>query len=138
MNRDDAILADPRKAAFQLLTIGFIVRLCLVITRPPRIGTDTVDYTTLAAQIYHWNFHAYSGLRVPGYSLIILLAGQNLCIVYAVQSLLGLAQALLIFSLILRSTKNTPIAFVGGLLVSLNMHLLLFEIDDDDGDLRGL
>ncbi|HQX83140.1 MAG TPA: hypothetical protein PKW63_15340 [Vicinamibacterales bacterium] len=126
-------LPEPRHAvsvarALVLLTvIGVTVRAGMFLVYQPVVYPDTNMYFTLASQLRHFDLSDYSGVRTPGYSLLLLLAGQDVFAVWLMQSAMGVLISLLLFWICFIHTGSASWSLAAGLLHSLALNQLFFE-----------
>jgi 4-amino-4-deoxy-L-arabinose transferase-like glycosyltransferase len=117
------------RALLLLTVIAVAVRAGMFLVYQPVVHPDTNSYFTLASQLLHFDFSDYNGMRTPGYSFLLLLAGQDLFVVWLMQSAMGVLISLLLFWISFTHTGNASWSFVAGLLHSLALNQLLFEAD---------
>ncbi len=115
------------KAAILLLVIAVAIRVGIVFIYQPVTLPDSGTYSELASQILNMDFRNHLGLRTPGYPLVLLLAGQNLFVVWLIQAVLGVLVSLLLFWICFAYTGNTVWSLLTGLLHSLALNQLFFE-----------
>jgi 4-amino-4-deoxy-L-arabinose transferase-like glycosyltransferase len=121
------LFAEPRTILSILLILGLLPRLALLLCGAPVVQPDTTSYAELATQIARLDFHAYTAIRTPVYPLFMLLCGMNYRVIMAAQFVIGLGIAAILFTLTLRQTKQTRLAFLAGLLYSMDMRMLYYE-----------
>ncbi len=93
----------------------------------PRIYPDTAEYLAVAHAIETRDFTSYTGERTPVYPLFLLLCGADAQRAWILQSLLGIASSLLLFSLVFTVTRSPDMAFLAGLAHSLSINVIFFE-----------
>ena len=119
---------QPTGMALGLLAaIAVTVRAGMFLVYQPVVYPDTGSYLTLASQLLHFDFSEYDGVRTPGYSVLLLLAGQSLFVVWLMQSAMGVLISLLLFWICFSHTGNTFWSFAAGLCHSLALNQLFFE-----------
>ncbi|HXJ77707.1 MAG TPA: hypothetical protein VMS64_03405 [Candidatus Methylomirabilis sp.] len=101
--------------------IGMLVRMTLWATWTPTSTADTATYVDMAHVMGTLYSSRYLGVRPPGYSLLLLLGGLDFTRIWVLQSLLGVAISLMIYSLAYSQTKSSGWALVAGLAHSLNL-----------------
>lgn len=104
-----------------------IPRVGLWLAYEPLVAPDSGSYTDLAHRIGTWDFQGFNGARTPGYPLLLLLAGQNARLAWLLQSLLGIATALLLLALTLRQTRSRTAAIVAAVACGLSLNLIFAE-----------
>jgi len=110
-----------------LTVIAVAVRVGLFLVYQPVVYPDTHSYFALASQLLHFDFSDYDGVRTPGYPALLLLASQDPCVVWLMQSAMGVVVSLLLFWICFTHTGNTSWSFVAGLLHALALNQLFFE-----------
>jgi hypothetical protein len=113
---------------FVLVTVvAIVVRVGLYIFYRPVSYSDTASYRRLADAILNgWQY--YDGTRLPGYPILMALAGSNEH-VYLVQLTLGLVTTLLLFYIGWRVSGKAWFAALVSLAHALNLQQLFFEAD---------
>ena len=89
--------------------------LIFLFAELPIVYPDSNGYIFLARLISSLDLSGYSGVRTPGYPLIIAACNMNLSIVVIVQMVLGILISLFMFHLTLIFTSKPKIAFVAAL-----------------------
>lgn len=112
---------------FALGLICMSVRIAVWATWSPTSEVDTPSYVDMAYILRSLDFSHYLGLRPPGYPLLLLLAALDFDRVWVLQSILGVAISLMVYSLTYSQTRSAAWAFLAGLAHSLNLNQLLFE-----------
>ncbi len=99
----------------------------VVLHQPSTVIRDTHDYLLLAHCFRALRFTGYDGSRTPIYSLFMLLAGMNFRALYVLQSILGLATAAMLFTMVYSRTRSWPFALMAGIAYGLDLSPLPFE-----------
>ncbi|MGO8817959.1 MAG: hypothetical protein ACLQVG_25220 [Terriglobia bacterium] len=117
-----------RRYALALVLMGAVGRiLWIVLPHPSSTGPMIGEFYIEEAQaILRLDFHDLGG-RVPVYPLFIAMCGVNLRVLWAAQSILGIAASLMIFDMAFRRTCHALFSFLVGLVCSLLPRLLIFE-----------
>ncbi len=110
-----------------LIAISAVVRLIVMLSFRARASWDTDGYILAARAIASFDFRQYDGKRTPIYPLLMLLAGMDWDVVRLMQSLLGIAIASVMFTIVWRRTRSAIAAFAVGILCSIAVSELLFE-----------
>lgn len=118
---------SPVRAMLALVAACAAVRAALFFVYQPVVYPDTGTYHELAAQLLAWDFSGYVGVRTPGYPLLLMLAGQNHVLVWVLQSVLGIAVAVLLFRICYAHTASPALALAAGLAHGLAVNQLFFE-----------
>jgi hypothetical protein len=118
---------SANRAVVLLTLISVAIRASVFLVYQPVTYPDTGTYFTLAAQLLHFDFREYQGLRTPGYPLLLLLAGQDLLIVWLIQSAMGVLISLLLFWICYSHTGNVAWSLLAGFLHTLALNQLFFE-----------
>jgi hypothetical protein len=82
----------------------------------------------MALQIQHWNFSGYNGVRSPVYPLFLLMCGLDFNTIRLAQGALGILAALMLYMIVRYRTDNRNMAMLTGLLFSVSVSWLLYEI----------
>ena len=115
------------RAVVLLTVIAVAIRAGVFLVYQPVTFPDTGTYHTLASQLLDFDFRDYQGLRTPGYSVVLLLAGQDHFFVWLMQSAMGVLISLLLFWICFAHTGNAVWSLLAGLLHSLAVNQLIFE-----------
>ena len=115
------------RAVVWLTVIAVAIRAGMLLVYQPITFQDTGTYHTLASQLLAFDFRDYRGQRTPGYSVILLLAGQDHFIVWLMQSAMGVLVSLLLFGICFVHTHNAVWSFFAGLCHSLALNQVIFE-----------
>lgn len=111
-----------------LIFISIIIRVLIMINIAPSIRADTSAYTKLANYIWFNNFSLHDGLKTPGYSLIIILAGLNLKVTTIIQHFMGILNVIMLYRITeFFTNKNKIIPFIVGILYTTYITFLAFE-----------
>lgn len=121
--RLDAI--SIRRAVWIVLLSGIALRVLLWFVYAPVTYSDTNSYRRLAGQILE-SWARYDGTRVPGYPVLLALAGSDGS-VYQIQLVLGLMITLGFLYLGWRVTGKPWFGLLAGMAHQLNLGQLLFE-----------
>ena len=105
-----------------------IFRLVIFILIDPTIHPDTQSYIELAKSIVNNDFNGFNGLRTPGYSFIIILAGFNLKVTILIQMIFGIIISYLIAYIIYESTNREYLSLLASSLYSIFIPFLFFEV----------
>ena len=82
-----------------LLVISILVRILLFFLWDIRTGGDSNNYIELANYIKSMNFHNYSGIRTPGYPIIVLLAGFKFVNIVILQLCMGIVISVCLYKI---------------------------------------
>lgn len=127
---DQASAALRARLRIALIALAVLVHLPLWIWYAPMATGDGATYVVVADQIRTLDFSAYLAKRPPGYPVFLLLAGRDGYVVWAIQSVLGIATVLLVFELALRRGLRPAWSFTAAVATLLSLNLLLFESAD--------
>lgn len=105
-----------------------IVRLAVFFIANPIICPDTQSYIDLAKNIVNFDFSGFNGLRTPGYSLILLLAGFNLKITVLIQMIFGVGISYLISNIVYEFTKKENLSIIASVFYAAFIPFLYFEL----------
>ncbi len=114
-----------------LLTLGLLllcaaVRVVVLVYYPLQRFPDSGGYTEMAQWIGNLDFTQYLGKRAPGYPLFLLMGGSDLG-VHLLQSILGIAITLLLYSLTIRQTGSRAAAFLVAVCYTIRPNLIQYE-----------
>lgn len=118
---------DPR--FLSLILLATLIRIFWWSTHSPQPFLDTNSYMDVARALAMMDFDHYLGERPPGYPLLLALAGMDFQKVFVLQLMLGVGTTGMLWWLFLRVSRSTAIAFWTGMLHSLNLAALYFEMD---------
>lgn len=110
-----------------LVLAGVVLRLGLWLVYEPIEYDDTGTYTEVAQHILTGDFSHYEARRPPGYPLVLALAGLSPRRAWALQSLMGLAVSVILFSMAYTLTRRPGFAALAGMSYNLNLSQLFFE-----------
>ena len=119
-------LSVPR-AVVLLTIIAVLIRAGMFLVYQPTTFEDTGTYHALASHLLAFDFRDYRGLRTPGYSVVLLLAGQDHFFVWIMQSAMGVLVSLLLFWICFAHTRNAVWSLFAGLSHSLALNQVIFE-----------
>src|SRR5579871_423361 len=114
-------------ALLALIAISVVVRLVVMTNFRARASFDTPGFILTAQAIASGDFSHYDGKRTPVYPLLMLLAGMDWPVVRAIQSLLGVAIASMVFAITWIRTRSAIASFIAGMLSSIAISELLYE-----------
>ena len=112
---------------FAFVVLAVATRIAVWTFSGPIILDDSATYLELADQIRHLDFSNYSGIRTPGYPLLMIAAGMNTHTVWIFQSVIGVLTGALVFSLVSDWTKSKGAGCIAGGVQTLNPFQLLPE-----------
>lgn len=120
-----AIITWPITA---LLITGLVFRtLIIIVYQHITIFPDTQDYIDLADLFLSKNLSGYSGVRTPGYPLMLCLVGNNLPLAVTLQMVLGLVAGIYIYkTLLLAGFKKNAAVYIAMLLSNL-LNIVFYE-----------
>lgn len=112
-----------------VLVVGaaLLVRMPVWATYAPVPANDTGSYETVAHMIASGDFSGYDAMRTPGYPLFMLACGMRPGVMWAVQSLMGIAAAAFAFLMASRLARGLVMPVLAGLSVALATNLVFFE-----------
>lgn len=111
-----------------IVAFAVVVRLVTFIWYPSTtLFNDSENYLDLATRLFEGNLTGYEGYRTPGYSILILLGFQNLCLVVIIQHLLGICTSLFVYWLLRSIALHKGVAIGAALLYSSLLHVVFFE-----------
>jgi hypothetical protein len=122
-----SILNRPGPSLLVLLALNLLVRLPIWTWYAPIVEGDSFAYLIPARLLQEHQYHLYEGSRTPGYPLFLLAAGLRPAVVWALQSVCGIAVSLLVFALGRRLTGHVPIALAAGAVHTLSLDALFLE-----------
>jgi 4-amino-4-deoxy-L-arabinose transferase-like glycosyltransferase len=111
-----------------LLAVSVGVRVLNLAAYYPRTSNDSYGYLALAQMMRTGDFTGYDGWRTPGYPLLIAAAGGSYLAIELIQALLGVLAGLMLFGLAVRRTRSAGLALVVGLVYTLSLNLLIYEV----------
>jgi hypothetical protein len=109
-----------------LLLLCAAVRVALLVWYPLQRFPDSGGYTEMAGWIRNLDFSDYLGKRAPGYPVFLLLGGSDFG-VHLLQSLLGIAITLLLYSLTIRKTGSRAAGFLVAICYTIRPNLVQYE-----------
>ncbi|WP_341199886.1 hypothetical protein [Croceibacter atlanticus] len=111
-----------------IIAFAVVVRLITFIFYPnTTLFNDSENYLDLAKRLLEANLIGYEGYRTPGYSMLILLGFQNLCLVVLIQHLLGICTSLFMYWLLRSIALHKGVAIGAAILYSCLLHVVFFE-----------
>lgn len=115
---------------FALLAVfGALERILLARLYGPVEFGDTPSYMRLASALSDWSLSGYDATRVPGYPVLLALAGRDMNTVWAIQMALGLVTSLLLFWLAWKISGSPVVGAAAGLAYDLLPGPFLFEFN---------
>lgn len=115
------------KAFAAMVLILVAARIAVCATSDPIPFNDTWDYWNNARFIRDLNFTHYDGVRTPVYPLLVLACRLDGNLVRAVQFVLGIGVASMLFWLVYRGARSWQAALFAGLIYGLGLRPLVFE-----------
>ena len=91
------------------------------------IFPDSSGYIELAHLLNPVNLTGYNGTRIPGYPLLITLAGNYLPLVVAYQMLLGIVTTIYTYKTMRLLAFSNGVSFYTALLLNSMLHVLFYE-----------
>lgn len=120
-----------RNNLFWLIVISLMVRVGFSCVYPIQFFSDSGEYCRAAKLLFDTDCELASGKllypRVPGYPLLIAVAGGSPSVIVLLQSVMGVAIAVLLYLIFARITSRPLLSFLIGLAYSINPSQLLFE-----------
>jgi 4-amino-4-deoxy-L-arabinose transferase-like glycosyltransferase len=110
-----------------LVIISLLIRVVFLLVYQPATFDDTLGYIDTGRTLQALDFESYNAARTPVYPLLMVATGFDPQFMWLLQSLMGLAIAVMLYLLARYHVANNRIAFAIGLSYSLAINLLFFE-----------
>lgn len=110
-----------------LIIVSLLIRVVLWLVYRPATFNDTLGYIDTGRTFQALNLPSYDAARTPVYPLLMVAVGFDPRSIWLVQSLMGLAIAVMLYLLARYHIANSRIAFAIGLSYTLAINLLFFE-----------
>ncbi len=118
----------PWKTFLALLFVCALLRMPFWCFYAPMTGPDSASYESMASYIASSDFTDYLAKRTPVYPLLILLCRFDHGLLWVIQSIMGIAVSLMLFSMAYTRTGRLFPSFLAGLSYSFFITLTLFEM----------
>ena len=110
-----------------LILIAIALRIIMYLNWSITTGGDSNNYLDLANHIKSMNLKDYSGLRTPGYPLIIILAGFKFNNIVILQLCMGIIISVCLYKIMYLLSKNRIMAFLAGLIYAIYLPFIVYE-----------
>jgi hypothetical protein len=117
-----------QRPTLSLVLFCILVRVVIILLyRHVTIFPDTGDYIELGKLLFKFNLSGYSGVRTPGYPVLIALSANYLPLTVALQILLGIGTTLYTYKTLLVTGFRTTVALYVATILGNLLHVVFYE-----------
>jgi 4-amino-4-deoxy-L-arabinose transferase-like glycosyltransferase len=123
-------LLEPvyKRPVVTLLAFGIVIRLLIMLLyQRVTFFPDSPGYTHLAELLYPLQLDGYTGERIPGYPLLITLAGNSLALTVLYQFIIGIATSIVFYKTLLSINFNKRAALLITIFLNSFLHVIFYE-----------